>query len=180
MKIGVFVGSIRRSGLGMEVGQWVMDVLADDPGIEPGIISLRNYQVPLLDVDYMPAEQKGRYPDGEVQRFAEAIAGFDAYIFVTPEYNKGVPGPMKNAVDHLMVEWVGKPVGFVGYGGQGARVAVSAWRPTVRNFKMRDVEPAVELNIFGEDFAGDKLTPRTEKAEDLKGMVAKIVECSKQ
>ena len=176
MKIGVFVGSIRRNGRGMEVGQWIMDSLAGVPGIEPGLLSLRDFQVPLLDVEYMPAGQEGRYPDAEVQRFADAVAGFDAYVFVTPEYNKGVPGPMKNAVDHLMVEWVGKPVGFVGYGGQGARVAVAAWRPTVRNFKMRDVEPAVELNIFGEDVDDERLAPRPEKVDELKAMVQSLLD----
>lgn len=175
MKIGIFVGSLRHNAMGVQVGQWVMDNVADIPGVEAALLSLRDFNVPLLDVDYMPAQREGKYPDEEVQRFADAVAGCEGFIFVTPEYNRGVPGPMKNAVDHLMVEWLNKPVGFVGYGSQGARVAVEAWRPTVHNFKMRDVETALELNIFGEDVEDGSLLPRQEKVGELRELVESLL-----
>ena len=41
----------------------------------------------------------------------------DAFVFVTPEYNYGVPAALKNAIDYLNTEWAYKPVGFVSYGG---------------------------------------------------------------
>ncbi len=175
MRIGVFVGSIRREGRGATIGKWVLDSVADVAGAEFGLVDLKDFNVPLLDVPYMPAGCEGSYPDPEVQRFADAVASYDGFIFVTPEYNGGVPGPMKNAVDHLMVEWSGKPVAFVGYGGNGAARAVTAWRPIVKNFKMRDVENALALNVFGEDAQGEEFAPRPEKAEELKAIVAELL-----
>lgn len=47
----------------------------------------------------------------------ERIAGADAVVIVTPEYNHSFPGPLKTAVDALRDEWRATPVGFVSYGG---------------------------------------------------------------
>lgn len=46
-----------------------------------------------------------------------AIGAADAVVIVTPEYNHSFPGPLKTAIDSLHVEWFGKPVAFVSYGG---------------------------------------------------------------
>jgi NAD(P)H-dependent FMN reductase len=48
------------------------------------------------------------------------VAAADAFVFVTPEYNYGMPAALKNAIDYLHVEWAYKPVGFVSYGGISA------------------------------------------------------------
>ncbi|MFD6800554.1 NADPH-dependent FMN reductase [Streptomyces cyaneofuscatus] len=57
----------------------------------------------------------GIYAHEHARRWSEAIAAFDGYVFVTPEYNHGVPGPLKNAIDYLYSEWHHKAVGFVGW-----------------------------------------------------------------
>ena len=52
------------------------------------------------------------------------IASFDGFVIVTPEYNHGTSGVLKNAIDYLYAEWNNKAVGFVSYGGTGgARAA---------------------------------------------------------
>ena len=58
----------------------------------------------------------GDYADEKTRAWAELIGGVDAFIFVTPEYNASIPGPMKDAYDLLFAEWTGKPIGFIGYG----------------------------------------------------------------
>lgn len=40
----------------------------------------------------------------------------DAFVIVTPEYNRSIPGPLKTLIDSFNAEWTAKPVGFVGYG----------------------------------------------------------------
>src|SRR5690242_20759724 len=49
------------------------------------------------------------------------------FIFVTPEYNHGVPGAFKNAFDSLGHEWVGKPVAFVSHGSVCGVRSVEQW-----------------------------------------------------
>jgi NAD(P)H-dependent FMN reductase len=50
-------------------------------------------------------------------------------VFVSPQYNWGYPAPLKNAIDHLYKEWLGKPAVIVTYGGHGGdNVGVSCVR----------------------------------------------------
>lgn len=57
-------------------------------------------------------------------RWGKKIASLDGYIFVTAEYNHGIPAVLKNALDYLYSEIQRKPVAFLGYGGTGAARAV--------------------------------------------------------
>ena len=59
----------------------------------------------------------GQYTHQHTKDWSAKIASFDAYVFVTPEYNHGTSGALKNAIDYLYKEWVNKAAGFVGYGG---------------------------------------------------------------
>lgn len=94
-----------------------------------------------------------------MQAWSDAIDACDAYIFVTPEYNHGVPGAFKNAVDTLGSEWMGKPVGFVGYGSVGGVRAIENWRTVLANFSMYDVRAEVNINLFT-DFTDGEFTPQ--------------------
>ena len=51
--------------------------------------------------------------------FVDDMARADGFILVTPEYNGGVPGALKNLLDHLLKQWGNKPFGLVGCGGGG-------------------------------------------------------------
>jgi NAD(P)H-dependent FMN reductase len=53
--------------------------------------------------------------------WAAKIGELEAYVFVTPEYNHGINGAIKNAIDFLFAEWNNKAAGFVSYGGAGGR-----------------------------------------------------------
>lgn len=79
-------------------------------------------QIDIFDLDPLPLYnadvEEGGDPDG-VAAFKQAIAAADAVLFVTPEYNHGVPAVMKNAVDWASrpprgAPLGGKPVGVIG------------------------------------------------------------------
>ncbi|MCZ7009915.1 NADPH-dependent FMN reductase, partial [Salmonella enterica] len=58
-------------------------------------------------------------PAAPVVRLKSEIAGSDGVIFVTPEYNRSIPGVLKNAIDHAsrpygQSAWAGKPAGILG------------------------------------------------------------------
>src|SRR5256712_8491354 len=70
----------------------------------------------------------GRYQQPHTKRWAAKIASLDAFVFVSPEYNHGIPGVLKNAIDFLFAEWNHKAAGFVSYGGAGGARAAEQLR----------------------------------------------------
>ncbi|MCT2047576.1 NAD(P)H-dependent oxidoreductase [Corynebacterium sanguinis] len=128
MNIGVFLGSIREGRTGIDVATWVMQQLhvrADGHTY---------HLIDLVEQDLNPnnaAEPKGvkdgAYADEKTRAWAKLMDGFDAFIFVTAEYNASVPGPLKDAFDLLFAEWTGKLVALVGYGSDGASTSRKHW-----------------------------------------------------
>jgi NADPH-dependent FMN reductase len=69
-------------------------------------------------------------------------------LFVTPEYNHGMPGALKNAIDYLYAEWNDKVAGFVSYGADGGARAVEQLRLVMGVLKVADVRAKVLLSLF--------------------------------
>ncbi len=80
--------------------------------------------------------------------WAAKIDSFDAYVFVTPEYNHGIPGALKNAIDYLFKEWNNKVAGFVSYGSAGGVRAVEQLRLVMAEIKVATVRAQVQLSLF--------------------------------
>jgi NAD(P)H-dependent FMN reductase len=85
---------------------------------------------------------------------------------VTPEYNHGTSGALKNAIDFLYGEWNNKAAGFVGYGGAGGVRAVEQLRLVMGEVQVADVRAQVVLSLFNdfEDFTVFKPASRQEAA----------------
>src|ERR1700726_2374850 len=81
------------------------------------IVDIKDFNLPLLD-EPVPAAM-GQYSRPHTKAWAAKIEQFDAFVFVTPEYNHGPSAALRNAIDFLHREWNNKAVGFVGYGGNG-------------------------------------------------------------
>ncbi len=117
----------------------------------------------------------GQYSRPHTHAWARRIAAFDAFVFVTPEYNHSVPGALKTAIDFLFAEWNDKAVGFVSYGVDGGVRAVEHLRQIAGEVKLADVRSAVSLT-FAEDFEGySTFAPRVEQAEAVHGMLDDVV-----
>ena len=97
----------------------VQDLMED---IRLNVVDIQDFNLPLLDEPIPPS--LGQYTQPHTQAWAAAIAGFDGYVFVTPEYNHGTSGALKNAIDFLFKEWNNKAAGFVGYGSAGGARAI--------------------------------------------------------
>ena len=91
------------------------------------------------------------------------MAGFNGYLFVTAEYNHGVPGVLKNALDHAYPEFNRKPTAFVGYGGVGGARAVEQLRLVCIELQMAPTRTAVHIGM--EPFLG--VRREGEKLSDL-------------
>jgi NAD(P)H-dependent FMN reductase len=82
-----------------------------------------------LSVDEPVPPSMGQYKHEHTKTWAKKIESFDGYVFVTPEYNHGISGALKNAIDYLYREWNNKAAGFVSYGSaNGVRGRASAAR----------------------------------------------------
>lgn len=148
MKVGIIVGSIRDGRKGGNVAKWVEALAARRDDADFVLVDLKEFGVPLLTTGTHPMQANRSYDDESVQHWSEAVDACDAFVFVTPEYNHGVPGGLKNAVDSLGPEWVGKAIGFVSYGSALGSRAVEQWRQVVANFSMVDVRAQVALSLF--------------------------------
>ena len=175
MKIGIIIGSIRDGGFGEGVAEWVTAAAqqrqTDDITYE--VLDLKKFNVPLLTSATVPGAANKQYDDANVTAWSQAVDACDGFVFVTPEYNHGVPGAMKNAYDILGAEWYGKPVAFVSYGAAEGVRAVEQWRQIVGNFQQYDVRNQVSLSIFND--AGDNgFTPQERRAGELETLLGDL------
>ena len=104
----------------------------------------------------MPPAIETDYTDDVQRRWSQKIHGLDGYVIVTPEYNHGYPGHLKNAIDHVHLGWWYKPVAFVSYGGTacGAR-AVEQLRNVAVEVRMVPVRSEVNIRLIGLERDGD-------------------------
>ena len=181
MRIAIIVGSTRPGRKGTTVAHWVNDLAQqrdDVPGkVEFDVVELEDFDLPLLDEPTVPAAADREYETPETRAWSEAIDGYDGFVFVTPEYNHGVPAALKNAVDVLGPEWANKAVGFVSYGADGGVRAVEHWRVVVVNLLMTDVRAQVSLLVF-EDWQDGEFRPLDRREEELDQMLDQLVEMS--
>ena len=120
-RIGIILGSTRPNRNGEQVARWVFDIASQRADAEFELVDLRDYPLPHLDEPMPPS--LGQYANDHTKEWAQKIVSFDGFVIVTPEYNHGTSGVLKNAIDYLYAEWNNKAVGFVSYGARwrGAR-----------------------------------------------------------
>ncbi len=130
---------------------WVHDHASrrTDAGFE--LLDLRDHPLPHLDEPMPPS--LGQYQNEHTRRWAETIAAYDGFVIVTPEYNHGVPGVLKNALDYLYAEWNNKALGLVSYGAAGGARSAEQMRLVAAELQMADVRQQVTLSPFT-DFEG--------------------------
>jgi NAD(P)H-dependent FMN reductase len=119
--------------------------------------------LPLLDEPIPPSQ--GKYSQAHTKAWAAKIDTFDAFVFVTPEYNHSTSGALKNAIDFLYKEWNNKAAGFVGYGSAGGVRAVEHLRVIMAELQIADVRAQVMLSLFTdfENYSTFKPAPQHEK-----------------
>src|SRR3954468_9721210 len=110
-RIGIILGSTRPNRNGEQDARGVEDVDTKRGGAQFDLVDLRDYPLPHLDEPLPPS--LGQYQQAHTREWAETIASFDGFVIVTPEYNHGTSGVLKNAIDYVYAEWNNKAVGFV-------------------------------------------------------------------
>lgn len=119
-KIAIVVGSLRKESFNLKLAKAVAGFLPD------------NFQYEFLDISKLPLfnQDKEQEPNEEVARFKQAIKAADGVFFFTAEYNRSIPGVLKNAIDvgsrpYGDNAWADKPavMGGISIGAMGTCMA---------------------------------------------------------
>lgn len=145
--LGVVIASTRDGRAGQPIAEWTLDMCRSEQSFETTLIDLKTIGLPLLSEPEHPRLK--RYTQPTTLAWSELVSRMDAFVFVTPEYNFGVPPALVNALDHLYVEWNYKPAGFVSYGGVSAGTrSVAMAKSILTTLKVVPLVEAVAIPFF--------------------------------
>jgi NAD(P)H-dependent FMN reductase len=169
IEIGVIVGSTRPGRRAPGVARWVRDEAEQHLDLSARLVDLADFDLPLLD-EPRPAIM-GDYEHPHTRAWAAAVAPLDAFVFVSPEYNRSFSAALKNAIDFLYAEWRDKAAGFVSYGvdAGGAR-SVEHLRSVMAELHVATVREHVALSV-GDDFTDGAPAPRAHHAKRLRALL---------
>jgi NAD(P)H-dependent FMN reductase len=148
VKIAVIIGTTRGARIGHKPTEWIADIASQRDDMIVEVLDLREYPMPFFDEVASNAWAPSR--NEVAQRWQKKVAEFDGYIFVSAEYNRGVPAVLKNALDYAYPEWNKKPAAFVGYGSVGAARAIEQLRLIAIELQMAPIRTGVHFQ--GADF----------------------------
>lgn len=146
-RISIILSSTRDNRFGEKVARWAESVAEKRTDMQVELVDLKEWDLPLFHGANPPSS--GKYDDVQ-KKWAAKIAQADGFLIVTPEYNHGYPGQLKNALDHLYTPWNYKPVAFLSYGGPagGAR-AVEQLTSVAVELRMIPLRDSVALSLVG-------------------------------
>lgn len=137
-QIGYVVGSLRKDSINRKLANAVVRLGPPDFTFK----ELRIGDLPLYNQDHDGAQAP------EVQRLKSELRAVDAVIFFTPEYNRSVPGVLKNALDHAsrpygQSAWAGKPAGILG-------ASIGAIGTAVSQLHLRTILAYLDMPTLGQ------------------------------
>jgi NAD(P)H-dependent FMN reductase len=173
IRIGIIIGSTRPGRLGESVGHWVYENASKRKDAEFQLVDIKEYNLPLLDEPVPPS--MGNYSKEHTKRWAAKIAEFDAFIFVTPEYNHSVPGALKNAIDYLYAEWNNKAAGIVSYGSIGGARSAEQLRLILGEVQVATVRGQVMLSLFTDFENFSVFKPASMHQKSLDTLIGQVI-----
>jgi chromate reductase len=137
-QIGYVIGSLRQDSINRKLANALIKLGPPDFSFK----ELRIGDLPLYNQDDDKAQS------AEVQRLKSELRGVDAVMFVTPEYNRSVPGVLKNALDHAsrpygQSAWAGKPAGVIG-------MSIGAIGTAVAQLHLRTILAYLDMPTLGQ------------------------------
>src|SRR3990167_1747817 len=179
LNIKVIAGSTREGRFSDKAAVWIAEEISKQEGVAVEVLDLRDYDIPFFNEPMSPSFKQEPYKNEAVARFTKKIEEGDAFVIVTPEYNHGTSGVLKNALDWVYQEWNNKPVAFVSYGSVGGARAVEQLRLNAIELQMAPIRNAVHIPgeqyfqvLFGKMDAKELFASVSKQAE---GMIAQLL-----
>jgi NAD(P)H-dependent FMN reductase len=173
LNVAIILGSTRPGRIGEAVARWVYEIARRRTDASFELVDVKDFTLPLLDEPMPPS--LGQYTQPHTKRWAAKIAEFDAFVFVTAEYNHGIPGALKNAIDYLYREWNHKAAGFVSYGAASGSRAVEQLRLVMAELRVADVRSQVLLSVFTDFENYTAFTPAASREAEVNRMIDDVV-----
>ena len=174
LNIKVIAGSTREGRFSDKAAAWIAEEIKKQKGVAVEVLDLRDYDMPFFNEPMSPSFKQEPYKNDAVARFTKKIEEGDAFVMITPEYNHGTSGVLKNALDWVYPEWNNKPVAFVSYGSVGGAHAIEQLRMNAVELQMAPIRAAVHIPgeqyfpvLFGKAEAKDLFASQSEKAETM-------------
>jgi NAD(P)H-dependent FMN reductase len=161
LRLAVIIGSTRAGRFAPVVADWFAGQARMREDMDVDVIDLAEAWLP----DVLPADDATELPQ-PVRDLQPWLAGADAFVVVTPEYNHSFPAALKNAIDWYFDEWQAKPVGYVSYGGVGGGVrAVEQLRLVFGELHATSVRSSVSFVDCPARFGADGAPVEPERCE---------------
>ncbi len=165
MKLQIIIGSTRPNRVTPRLAKWVLAQASAMPDVGAELVDLADYNLPLFNEPSSPQFTPNRKPESVVDKWLLKLAEADAYVLVTPEYNRSTSGVLKNALDYIDFQFEKKPVALVGHGSTGGAQAISHLRGILPGLLAVTVPRATYFNGASEglDEAGNLSTEISSK-----------------
>jgi NAD(P)H-dependent FMN reductase len=163
MKLGIIIGATRQGRQSQKQAQWVYNTAIELEEVEAEIVDLKDYPMPFFDEPISPRYNPNREIDLRAQRWLKKLEEFDAYVFVTPEYNHSIPGVLKNAIDYITWEMSRKPAAIVSHGSAGGARAAMHLKEILSESKTVPIPNSVAIHGMSE-----AINEEGELAKDVK------------
>lgn len=164
--IPMILGTVRRERQSAKVARFVLARLSREERVETELLDLLEYDFPHL-------EERLRFrddPPPRAEEFGSKISRADALVIVTPEYNNGYPGVLKNALDYFLPEYRRKPIGIVtvSAGGFGGVTCLAQLRLITLGMGAFPIPAALPVSRVQDTFDGEGnlLDPSYERRAD--------------
>ncbi len=145
LRIGIVISTTRPGRYADEPTRWLLKHLEAFPQIDAETLDLRDYPMPFFEEETSPAYAPPHC--AQARAWAAKVAEMDGFIFVTAEYNRSIPGVLKNALDYAYHEFNRKPAAFLGYGGVGAARAIEQLRLICVELQLAPLRNAVHIGM---------------------------------
>jgi NAD(P)H-dependent FMN reductase len=151
-KVALITTSTRPKRIGHLVTDFVQPIINEAANsISISRVDVKDFNLPVFDEEAAPAmiPKMASHTTEHAKKWSAEIAKYDGYIIVANEYNFGMSGATKNAIDYLYNEWTGKPILIITYGILGGTNASESLQKTLTGMKLRVMETRPALPFHG-------------------------------
>lgn len=160
IRVGIICGSNRKPRAGDQITDFVLETIKlhlQTNGVQKiaketfefDYIDINTLSLPFYDEPGIPSKiyASEDYEHEHTRSWSRRVAKLNAFVFVTPQYNWGVPAALKNAIDFLFHEWTGKPAVIISYGGHGGDKAASALKLCLAGGIKMHIDDGMVVNL---------------------------------
>ena len=136
--------STREGRVGEPVAEWALARAVAHGKFKAELVDLRDVALPLFDEPHHP--RLAKYEHEPTKKWSALVKRADAFVFVMPEYNYGMPPSLLNALTYLSAEWAYKAAAFVSYGAvSGGTRGVQMAKAVMTTLKIVPIPEATVL-----------------------------------